>query len=223
MNLHTVRSGGFAGIAFIVVVIISFFIPGVPPENSAPIADITKYFDAHRVAFLVGAWLSIPAVALYLWYAVGLYRRLLAAGVDEGLPIFSLINGVIASATSMVTAFIQIALVFHPSSETGTQVFRALYDAYSVTAAFTFGVTAFWIFGAALSGQRHRSLPGWLCGLGYVFALANLAASLTAMYNSGFMALGGFGGLIFGLLAFLVWVLLSAIVMLGKGAEAPKR
>jgi hypothetical protein len=222
VNLHTVRSAGFSGLAFVVLVIVSVLLPGIPPDNSAPTADVGHYFDAHRTMVLIAAWLSIPSTALFAWYAVGLYRLLTAAGNDEGLPLFALVNGIIAGAVALVTAVLQISLTFHPSSQIGEPAIRVLYDAYSVSGALTLGATAFMMFGFAASGMRHGSLPRWLCQLTYLFAIGNLAASVTAMYNSGFMALGGMGSLVVGVIPFVLWLILTSVVMIGKGAAAAR-
>ena len=221
MSLHTVRSGGFAGIAFVILVILSVLIPwATPPDNGAPAAAIAAYGDAHRVALLIADWLGLPAAVVFTWYSVGLYRWLASVEPDEGLPLFGLINGVIANALAVLGSVIGIAFVFHASSELGPQVIRVFYDFWSVDQAITLGLTAFFILGNAMSGMRHGSLPAWLCLLGYLFAICEVAASLTSMSNSGPMALGGILGLILGLVPLLLWVLISAFVMIGKGAAA---
>jgi hypothetical protein len=226
MNLHTVRSGGFAGIAFIVLIVLSVAIPGVlPPDNSASPQEIGAFADAHRVALLIAGWLGIPSVALFVWFAVGLYRWLISVSAtnDEGAPLFALINGVIASAIAAVSSCLQLVLVFHGSADLGPQLVRALFDMLSITGAVVIGLSAFFFFGASLSGARHGSLPSWLCWLGYLVALANLAASVSCVYKSGPMALGTIlPGFVLSIVPFAIWILLAAIVMIGKGTAAAK-
>ncbi len=218
MNLHTVRSGGFAGIAFVVVVLISAFAPGIPPDNTRPPAEIAAYYDAHRTMLLFAAWLTCIAAVLFAWYLTAIYRVTLAAGGDEGLPMFTLVNGIIANAIALVAAAMGAALVFHPSSAIGTQAGLAVADVYAMAGAIIWLPLAAFTFGASLSGGRHNSLPSWLNLIGYVSTVISVIASLSIMSNSGIMALGGISGLI-ALLVWLVWTLLSAVVLVGKAAR----
>jgi hypothetical protein len=224
MNLHTVRSGGYAGIAFILVVLVAGFAPGIPPDNSHPASEIAAYYDGHRTLFLLAAWMACVAVVLFTWYGVGFYRLLANAGIDEGLPLFSFVSGIIANVVSIVSAGLTGALVFHPSSALGPQASLALADLASMFATIIWLPVAGFAFGAARSGARHASLPSWVVWIGYVTALACIVASFSIMIDSGPLVLGGMFG--FGaLLIFLVFVLASSIVMIradvSHGASAP--
>jgi hypothetical protein len=219
MNLNTVRSGGYAGIAFIVVVFISAFLPGVPPDNTHPAAEIAAYNDAHRTMFLFAAWLTCVAVVLFTWYAVGMYRWLAMAPGDEGLPMFALVSAVIANAIALAGGAVTGALVFHPSSVIGTQASLVMTDLASMFGTILWVPIAAFTWGVARSGARHGSLPTWLVVLGYVAAFSELIASLSIMFNSGPLVLGGVVGLgVLGVFAF--WMLLSGYVMIRAGANA---
>jgi len=74
MNLRTVRSGGLAGIVFLLIIAGSFLLTGMLPDNGAAVQDIAAYNDAHRTGLLISGWFGVPAIGLFLWFAVGLYR-----------------------------------------------------------------------------------------------------------------------------------------------------
>jgi hypothetical protein len=213
MNLHTVRSGGYAGIVFILVVLIGGFAPGIPPDNTHPMSEIAAYYDGHRMQVLLAAWLGCLAVVLFTWYGVGFYRLLANAGVDEGLPLFSFVSGVIANVIALASAGLTGALVFHPSSAIGPQAGLAIVDLASMFGTIIWLPVAAFAFGAARSGARHASLPTWLVWFGYLTTLVCVVASFSIMMDSGPLVLGGLFG--FGaLLVFVVWILLSSIVMI---------
>ena len=185
MNLHTVRSGGFAGIAFVIVVLAAGFVPGIPPDNSHPASEISAYYDANRTMLLLASLLSLVAVVLFTWYAVQFYRLLSSAGNDEGLPMFTLASGITANVLAAAAAAVSGALVFHPSSSLGPQASLAVADLVSMFGAIIWAPIAAFTFGASLSGARHGTLPGWLVWVGYLTALVEAIATLSIMFNSG--------------------------------------
>jgi hypothetical protein len=222
MNTHTVKSGGFAGLAFIVLVVVTVVLLGQTPDNSVPASAIAAYTDAHRTGWLVAGWLGILSNAFFIWFAVGLYRwQIASAANDEGLALFGFVNGAIATALATMGSIINMTIVFHTSADLGTQAVRALYDLYSVGAALTLGISAFFFFGVSASGLRHGSLPGWLCWIGYLAAIGMLVASLSANYIAGALVLGGLPAMLIGYVPFIVWFLAAAIVLIGKGSSAP--
>jgi len=219
MNLHAIRSGGLAGLAFVVVVLVAGFAPGIPPDNSRPASELAAYYDGHRTLFLFASWLSCVAAVLFTWYAIGMYRWLKSGGDDEGLPMFSLASAITANVVALASAAVTGALVFHPASALGPQVGLALADLTSMFGTMIWLPLAAFTFGAASSGARHGTLPGWLVWVGYIAALVETIASLAVMFNSGILVLGGPIASFATLIVFLVWMLLSAFAMIGKGSK----
>ena len=214
-NTAVERSAGWSGIAFIIIVIVAAFLPGAPPPPDAPPLTVGAFIDAHHAMWMLAAWLTFPAVAFFLWWIVQLraYLRLVPQ-TDDGLPTYMLVGGVVAAAIVIVTATIQIVLGMRPSAERSPQVVGMLYDSFNAFGAMIFIPSAVVLLGASHSGRRHQSLPAGLAYLGYLATVGCAIATLSVFSTSGFMAIGGIGTLIIGLLPFAIWVIWTSVVLI---------
>lgn len=214
-NVAVERSAGWSGIAFIIIVIVAAFLPGAPPPPDAPPATVGAFIDAHHAMWMLAAWLTFPAVAFFLWWLVQLraYLRLVPQ-VDDGLPTYMLAGGVVAAAIVIVTATVQVVLGLRLSAERSPQIIGLLYDSFNALGAMVFIPSAVVVLGASHSGRRHQSFPPALAYLGYLATLGSAIATLSVFSTSGFMAIGGIGSLIIGLLPFAIWVIWTSVILI---------
>jgi len=219
MNVHAVRSAGWAGIAFIVLVFISAFAPGEAPAANATPGAIGQFFDQHRTMLILAGWLAFPAGAFFLWFAVGLYAYLRSArDSSDFLPTFALANAIAATALAGLAGAIGIALVTHPSAELGGQVIRAFYDFSIVTGTVLWAPLGVFMLAVSTSGLREGSMPPALAWFGYLAAILNGLASLTVLGLSGPFALGGMGALLLGVVPLTLWTIATGVVMIRHNA-----
>ncbi len=214
-NIAVERSAGWSGIAFIVIVIVAAFLPGAPPPPDAPPSTVGAFIDAHHAMWMLAAWLTFPAVAFFLWWLIQLraYLRLVPQ-IDDGLPTYMLAGGVVAAAIVIVTAVVQLVLGMRPSTERSPQVIATLYDMFNASGAMIFIPSAVVVLAGSHSGRRHQSLPVALVYLGYLATLGAAIATLSVFSTSGFMAIGGLGTLVLGLLPFAIWVIWTSLVLI---------
>ena len=214
-NIHAERSAGYAGIAFVVLAIIGAFVPGVlPPLSSSP-TDLAAYVDAHRIMLVLGAWISFPAGAFFLWFIVGLRAYLRQTrGQDEGLPTYALVAGVVTVAVAIVSAIFQFVLGFEGSATLGRDGVVAMYAATSLSGTFVSAPLAIFVVACALSMRRHHSAPAWLVNLGYLTFAGSAVSSLCVFFSSGAMAPGGVVSLILGFLLFAIWIVATSLTLI---------
>ncbi len=221
-NVAVERSAGWSGIAFIIIVIVAAFLPGASPPPDASAADIGAFIDAHRTMLTLSAWLTFPAVAFFLWWLVQLraYLRLVPQ-IDDGLPTYMLAGGVVASAIVIVTATVQVVLGMRPSTERTPQIVSMLYDTFNAFGGTIFIPSAIVLLAGSHSGRRHGSLPAPLAYFGYLATIGSAIATLSVFSTSGFMAVGGIGTLVIGLLPFGIWVIAVSVVLIRapRGSE----
>jgi hypothetical protein len=225
-NVAVERSAGWSGIAFIIIVIVAAFLPGAPPPPDAPAATVGAFIDGHHAMWMLAAWLNFPAVSFFLWWLIQLraYLRLVPQ-IDDGLPTYMLAGGVAAAAIVIVVATVQIVLGMRPSAERSPQVIAMLYDAFNAFGATIFIPTAVVLLAGSHSGRRHQSLPAGLAYFGYLAAVGAAISTLSVFSTSGFMAIGGIGTIVLGLLPFAVWVIGTGLVLIRapRAGEAPAR
>jgi hypothetical protein len=214
-NVAVERSAGWSGIAFILIVLVSSFLPGVPPTPDTAPATVGAWLDAHHTMWMLGAWLSFPAVAFFLWWLVQLRAFLrLVPQIDDGLPTYMLGAGIVASALVILISLTQIVLGMRPSAERSPQAIGVLFDTFNAGGAMIFIPSTIMVFAASHSGRRHGSLPVPLCYLGYLSAIGCAISTLTVFSTTGFMAIGGAGTIILGLLPFAIWVIWTSAVLI---------
>ncbi len=214
-NVAVERSAGWSGIAFIIIVIVAAFLPGTPPPPDSPAATVGAFIDAHHSMWMLAAWLTFPSVAFFLWWLIQLraYLRLVPQ-LDDGLPTYMLAGGVVAAAIVIIIATTQVVLGMRPSTDRSPQVIAMLYDTFNAFGAMIFIPSAVVLFAASHSGRRHKSLPAALTYLGYLATLGSAISTLSIFSTSGFMAVGGIGTLVLGLLPFAIWVIWASTVLI---------
>jgi hypothetical protein len=214
-NVRVERSAGYAGIAFIILVIVAALLPGTPPAPDAPAGDVAAFLEVHRSMWLLSGWLGLPATAFFLWFIVQLraYLRLVPQ-LDDGLPTYLLTGGVTAAALALLLSLVQIVMGFRPPSEFGQPAIRVLYDIFNSAGAVISLPTSIVTFAASQSGRRHNSFPGGLVVLGYIATIGALISTLSVFVPNGFFVMGGLGTLILGLLPFTIWVVWASVVLI---------
>jgi hypothetical protein len=219
-NVHAERSAGYAGIAFIVLAIAGALIPGTPPPASSGVATLSAYVDAHRNSLVLGAWLSFPAGAFFLWFLVGLRAYLRQApGQDEGLPTYALAAGIVTAVVTVASTIFQTILGFEGSAALGAQGLTLAYAATALSGAVLFGPLAVFLLASTMSMRRHHSAPRWLAGLGFVAFAGSVIASLGVFFRTGAMAPGGIVSIVLGLLLFTLWIVATSVVLVRNAGK----
>src|SRR5580692_10371334 len=76
-NVHAERSAGWSVLCYVAVLVIATFLNSGMPGMDVKPSDAALAFDQHRFSLLLGAWLTFPAVAFFLWFLVGLRTYLI--------------------------------------------------------------------------------------------------------------------------------------------------
>ncbi|PZR56456.1 MAG: hypothetical protein DLM50_08245 [Candidatus Meridianibacter frigidus] len=213
-NVHVERSAGYAGIAFVLISVVGLFLNGIPPLITWPAGDVGDFVFVHRTLWLVGAWLTLPESAFFFWFVVQLRSFLRAtADLDDGLPTYMLVAGMAAGILALATGMLQGSLGFRPQDISLIGV-RVLFDTYTMASTFIFIPLIVMVFATSLSARRHGTLPPWLVTLGYAAAAGATIKSLSLFFTGGFMALGGIGTMIIGVVPLMVWMAAVALELI---------
>ena len=214
-DVRVERSAGYAGIAFIIIVIAAALLPGLPPPPDASIGTVDAFLDAHHTMWMFSSWLVVPEGVFFLWFIVQLraYLRLVPQ-LDDGLPTYLLAGGVFGAVVGGLAGLDQLLLGFRPPAYIGDPIVQTLFDAFNGLGTLIFIPTMIMTFAASQSGRRHGSLPSGLVLLGYVATLGAAVSTLTVFWKTGFFAMGGLATLVLGLLPFSIWVIWSSLVLI---------
>ncbi len=207
------RLGGLIGIGFVVLGVISVFLPGTPPKADE-VPKIAAYFTDKRGSILAANYLTCVAFAVFLMFTGALRSCFGAADQTGTRPGATMLAGAVV-AVSMILAGTAVlnGAVFQVASSGDASLNHALYDvANDLFFASGFGFAVFFI-GAAVAVRTTGALPSVMAPAGLVVALLNIVGGVGLFAKSGFFAIGGAFGFI-APVATLLWVLAASIFML---------
>src|SRR5579863_4032568 len=217
-NVHAERSAGWSVLCYVGVLVVATLLNNGMPAMDVRPATAALLIDAHRFGLLLGAWLTFPAAAFFLWFLVGLRSYLsYAPGRQEGLPTFAMISGVVMVAGSLLAAALESAALYATPDVFAHSGLVGIYDAFVLTqGGLGYGAVAIFLFAAAHSMRRHESAPGWLAALGYVAAFGSAIATLSIFFTTtySFMAPGQLGPGVFGAIPAAVWLVCTGVVLI---------
>lgn len=150
------------GLAFLVLLIISFVISGEPPSADDEVQEIVDHYTDNKDSIEIGAALTIPAATLLIFFAAYL-RRVFDAAERAGsvLALIPLIGATIVATGAGIDGTISFALAEAADEidPTAVQALQALWD--NDFLPIQLGVLAF-LVATGISVIRSGALPKWL-------------------------------------------------------------
>jgi len=211
------RYGAAAGVAFALLVLVSFFMLPSPPHVNAGFRKIGDYYANHRRAILTSNLLATFGSLAFIWF-LGHLRHVLnraEGGVEALSPIVfgagmaTIIVGIISVIPATVLAFSAQEEVINSNAG----IVRLLYDMNTIMISLLFLTAGLFAVAGAFAMVRKELVGPWLGWVGMGVAALTWASGAAGFYvttYSGFWT--GFG--IVALLSFVAWVLAASVVML---------
>lgn len=210
MDTKWVRVGAAAGILFVLLLVAAQVIAPTPGPKAAT-GTIVTYYLHNRTAALWSGYVGGLSVAMQLIFVVALFSVLRHGEERAGPPLLLMLGaGVALLPVVLVSSAFSVAAAWDGGQPGGAAVTRALFDLSNATLIFSDLVIGIFLVAAALATLERRVLPRWLGWLG-LLAAALLIAGTVSLFNPG----GSFGGAP-GLLLYLIWVILTSVVMVRR-------
>lgn len=184
------------GIAFAVLLIVSFAISGTTPDVNDSGQHVINYFTDNRGTQLASGFLGAYAAVFFLFFAATLRAYLRRVEPEtEALAAMSLAGAVLLAAGGAIFSSLTIALSDAPD-KLGPDAAQALNVLNNdMFAPLVVGACVF-MAANAIAILRFGVLPAWLGWIGIVIAIV-------AVTPIGF----------FGVLATVVWVIVVSVVL----------
>jgi hypothetical protein len=211
------RSAGWAGIFCVVAVAIAVFVRGYPLPSAADSGNaIAAFLTAHRLAWLVGGWLTFPEAVFFLWFFSGLLSRLRRLNVaNDALRWFALSGAIGTVAAGLIATSLQIVLGVLPSGELGAVTIKALYVGWLASGVPVLFMPLAIAVGAVSLSLRRLPSVRLLEWSGYCAVALSVLGTLTTFFTSGPLALNGLVGYA-AFFAFAVWTLLVSRYLIAR-------
>jgi hypothetical protein len=207
--------GAATGIAFFVVLIISFIVAGdEPPEAKDGAQKVVDFYTDNKDSVEAGAGISAVAAILFAFFA-GYLRKVLRAAEGEGgwLSLVAFGGGLVVAISAGIDN--TFTLTAAEAADDGldpvlVQTVQAIFENDFIP--FVIGVLVL-EFAAGLSIVQYRALPVWLGWVAIVLGLCGVVGLVTLSEVGFISVIGG-----------AIWVLIVSIVMTMRarsGGEAP--
>ena len=211
------RAAGAGGILFVVLALVSAFLPGAPPMTSDSAKEIAEYFNDHADAIRQASFLGIIATLPIVWWTAAMYRMLDRATGNARLGVMLAVGVAIATvaagASAIVFATVALMGVGGSGGLSETKFFYVLGT--NLNALVAIG-TALAVGSVSAGVLRTGMMPKWLGWLGALVALVAVGGSLVGV--SGNDAVMGL--LLVGFLGFSLWLVIVSVLMLRRPAES---
>ncbi len=203
------RIAAIAGIVFVVMIVANQLLLGNAPLPTDSAAEIGEYLSEdtklHKTGSLIGHLVLLPAVVFFAGVLVP-YRKTDQEHGEEWSTVI-LLSAIALAASAGIGDSVLGALLLRGGEGIDAAVARGLWDvqtiAYTATLVGVAGVT----LGVAIPSWTHKIGKPWYLWLSVVVAiLAVLATLATISVDLWIFGLLGFA-------AFLVWALVTAILM----------
>lgn len=169
MNPRWNRLAPLLGVAFLILLAVSFAIGGTEPQGGASAARVLAWYGAHRARVQAAAYLMVVAVAVALFF-YGHLRDRLADG-SPGLAATAFGGVILFAVSGTIGAGVQLALAEH-ASRLGPGAALALSELflYGNWIALNAGATVL-LLASGIAILRGGRLPAWTGWLATVFGV----------------------------------------------------
>jgi hypothetical protein len=204
-----IRVGGVCGIVFAILPLVMLFAGiGPPPDISASGKVIASHFGGGGAKVAYGA--AVLATPFGVWFFTTLTLLLWTRTSDRAYAAIGLVAGALTGAVLMATlVVVRGALVYGQLDESTAHAFNVA--SYHASDGVILGILA----ATVAYGIVQARMPGlwrWVGYLAFLTALLDAITFLTSVSNGPAKSVA-----LFGFLAFLLWVVLTAILQIWRG------
>jgi hypothetical protein len=213
------RYGAAAGVAFAVLVLVSYLMVPSPPHVDAGFRKIGDYFATNRRTILTSSLIGTFGALAFIWF-LGHLRHVLqrAEGGVEALSPIVYAAGITTVVIGMLGALPGAILAFSAHEEVingNAGIVRMLFDTNTLMNSLLFLASGLFAAAAGLAMVRKELAGPWLGWVGLAVAGLDWASGAAGFYVTTYNSFwSGFG--LIAILGFVAWVLAASVVMLRR-------
>ena len=216
-ELRWERYGALGGILFVIMVVVTIFLPGSSPMASDSPAKILKYFHDHKSSIEVASFIGVLASVPILLWAGSLWARLHRAGDSQYrlalIAVLGLLLGGAGNFTQTATTA-AVALEVKNVAPTQAKFFFVLGSGFASAGAIGLAVL---VLATSMAVFRYGAFPKWVGWIGVLNGILFLIAGYSIATTGD--AIGAFGFASF--IVWAIWLLITSILMFrAKDADA---
>lgn len=187
---HELRWGGFAGLAFVVLVLLGRFLPGTPPGVDKSANEISSFLTDGRTSILVGALMWSAAAGLIIWFAAAFAEAMRERDERSDIHLALLAGSVLVGGAIFVNAAITAATAYGVDGRDAGMTQMMFEWSAVLTTMIGFAATLP-LAAAGVGVLRTRLMPNWLGYLALLAAVVSFAGAFGIFVTSGAFVAGG--------------------------------
>lgn len=210
------RLGALGGVVFVVMMLVTAFLPGDPPATGDPPSEVVRWIVDHGDEIRWAGYLGALAVLPLFWWVGSLWRLLRRA--EGGTPRLAVtaVLGVSFAAVAGAVSGVMLAVLATSAArgldEVQLQVLYLL--ATDVGFVSLFGIAAF-VGASSIVFVRSRAMPAALGWFGLAVSAVAVVAGYGAVSTRDALMVVAF----LAYLGAMLWVLVTSILMFRSGRE----
>jgi hypothetical protein len=202
---HELRWGGFAGLAFVVLVVVAEFLPGVPPAVDSPAAEITSYVSDNRASLLLAALMWSAAGGLIIWFASA-FAEAMRERVERTDVHLALLAGAVLVGGAIFAYGAAIGITAFGVDGRDAALTTTMFQGTEVMGTMIGFAATLPLAAAGVGVLRTHLMPNWLGYLALLAAVVSFAGAFGIFANDGAFRPGGWLTSTVPLLVSAVWV-----------------
>jgi hypothetical protein len=220
-NDRYARYGAFAGIVFVVLVVVGFLIvTPTPPDLDAPVDEWSEYYIDNQDAIRAADVIITASLFFFIWFLGSVTAALRVVFGNPRLPSVAF-GGGITFAALLLVAITASAVAAHRPDEVSPELTRALNDVATLVGVPMIAALVAFFGATAVVILRRDVLPQWLGWLSAITAVAQPLTFGALFTETGAFAADGELALFVPLVLGLVTILaLSITIAPGVGPES---
>lgn len=201
-----------AGIGFVVLAMIAYFLPGVPERVDRDAGAIAGYVADSRGALLVAALLWSAAAVLLLWFAAAFTEALRERAERTDVHLALLAGAVLVAGAVFANAAL-IGSIAYGVDARPDDLTVMLYQTSAVLVTLIGFAAALPLTAAGIGVLRTHLMPNWLGYFAFLAAVVSVIGAFGIFVESGAFVPGGPVMAMIPLLVSAAWVLCGSYFM----------
>lgn len=187
---HELRWGGFAGLAFVLLVLLGKFLPGNPPGVDESANEIKSFLTDGRTSMLVGALMWSAAAGLIIWFAAAFAEAMRERDDRSDIHMALLAGSVLVGGAIFVNAALTAATAYGVEGRDAAMT-HTLFQWSAVLTTMTGFAATLPLAAAGVGVLRTHLMPDWLGYLALLAAVVSFAGAFGIFVESGAFVAGG--------------------------------
>jgi hypothetical protein len=206
---HELRWGGFAGLAFVVLVLLGRFLPGNPPGVDESANEIRSFLIDGRTTILAGALMLSAAAGLIIWFAAAFAEAMRERDERSDIHMALLAGSVLVGGAIFVNAAVSAATAYGVDGRDAAMTHMMFEWSAVLTTMIGFAATLP-LAAAGVGVLRTHLMPDWLGYLALLAALVSFAGAFGIFVETGAFVAGGTWMTTVPLLVAAVWLVCAS-------------